>query len=127
MPKKIVKSNYNGFYIQPESSFSGFGELDSIDDTLGFDLSSTWNSLVDKGTEALTSLAAKEVTKLASSVLPATSTLNNTVQTYTQAPPITTTTVVNQPIDPNIKLALWAGGALIGSLLLITVIKQIGK
>ena len=138
------RANMNGFYVSEKDHFpQQMGQFDCINDspcndTMGFSFSSIsdaigdaaeklWVGAQEKGQEAL----VKEGTKLINGVLnvsPSTTQAGTTVQITGPTPPsIINTSYIDQPMDKNLKIALIAGGSLVGVLLLVTVIKGITK
>jgi hypothetical protein len=139
MKRRPLKANLNGFHVGNKAP-NPFDQLSSIDDNLGFSLSDIGNALED----AYKKLETNAVNSLQTSIVKtATNAVNDVlgvqapVQTITgQAinpvtgqviQPTVQTQYVNQPMDKNLKIALIAGGALLGTLLLITTIKSISK
>lgn len=139
MRNRTLKANHNGFHVGGMNA-NPFDQLNSIDDNLGFSLNDIGNALED----AYKKLQTNAVNSLQTSIVKtATNTINDALgvkntSTPQQLNPATGQPVqpnssqinaqyINQPMDKNLQIALIAGGALLGTLLLITTIKAVAK
>ena len=142
MKSPILKANMNGFYVSESNNFPhSLGQFDCIndtpcDDSLGFTMPS-WSDITNAIGDTAEKLAQdalaagqkaliKEGQQFVNNTLGVTPT-NVTQVTGPTPPPIVNTTYIDQPMDKNLKIALIAGGSLVGVLLLVTVIKGITK
>ena len=139
-----LKANMNGFYVSEKDHFPhSLGQFDCINDspcndTMGFSLSSIrdtvgnaaeklWADAQTKAQQELINQGNKLING-ALNISPSTTQAGTTVQVQGPAPaPIYNTSYIDQPMDKNLKIALIAGGGLVGVLLLVTVIKGIVK